>query len=354
MKTALSLLARLAGWLVLLIPAQTSAAELGCVYQASQRLLTVTTAQGRRFRYGFNPGGAIASIRDLDLAPETELIGDSFQGETTDRVIQWTYWNCRYLTPAHGHGDGDRRANVTMEGSYGGAEVCEVLETPADGSACEFVFRSRITHWFYADLDRHGRPDFETTSRYRVLEDGSLWLERRILRRRWPLKDVTVRVWQPITETWLDTPAATATLEARHLWPESMTSYLEAWTPLRRSVLPQRRHGGGSLATSGYRFLLPKDLGGWVMAYGERQALAVVFGAEQPSCPPWRMRAVFNSLDEPGHNLTILLPGIETDWPEDRVIEQHLAFVVGSPLEVPGRAEKLAPQVPPPKLLSPP
>ncbi|MCA1964453.1 MAG: hypothetical protein LDL31_10950, partial [Prosthecobacter sp.] len=168
MKTALSLLARLAGWLVLLIPAQTSAAELGCVYQASQRLLTVTTAQGRRFRYGFNPGGAIASIRDLDLAPETELIGDSFQGETTDRVIQWTYWNCRYLTPAHGHGDGDRRANVTMEGSYGGAEVCEVLETPADGSACEFVFLFCITHWFYVDLVRHGRPDFETTSRYRV------------------------------------------------------------------------------------------------------------------------------------------------------------------------------------------
>lgn len=320
------------------------------VYEAATRQLHVTTAQGRRFRFGFNPGGAICSVRDLDLAPEVEMVGDSFQGETTDRVIQWTYWNERYLAAPHEVGDKNRRANVTMEGCYHGAEVCEVLETPPSGHATELIFRSRITHWFYAELDRHGRPDFETTSRYQVLPDGSLRLQRSVLRRPWVLKNVTARTWQPRQQTWLDVVHEEVRLEARHLWPASMTSYFEAWTPLRRSALPRVRHEKAVLEKSGYLFWLPQDMGGWAMAYGETLALGVIFGTAHPACPPHAMRSVFNTMDVPHHNLTILLPGVELDWPDEATLVQTLIFAVGSPKEVEARACRLAPEVPAPQL----
>jgi hypothetical protein len=325
---------------------ETNVPRVQCVYEAATRQLQVTTVQGRRFRFGFNPGGAICSVRDLDLAPEVEIIGDAFQGETTDRVIQWTYWNGRYLAQAHQAGDGDRRANVTMEGCYHGREVCEVLETPASGDAMELTFRSRITHWFYAELDRHGRPDFETISRYQVLADGSLRLERSVVRRPWVLKNVTARTWQPRLQSWLDGVQDEVRLEARHLWPASMTSYFEAWTPLRRSALPEVRHEKGVLEKGGYLFWLPQDMGGWAMAYGETLAFGVIFGTVQPACPPHALRSVFNTMHLPEHNLTLLLPGIELDWPDDATLVQTLVFAVGSPPEVEARARRLAPEVP--------
>lgn len=80
-----------------------------------------------RFKYIFNIGGAVNSIYDLQEAPSNNLIAQSFQGETTDRVIQWTYWNSRYKGEPNDIGSHDARANVTMEGCFDGT-TCSVIE----------------------------------------------------------------------------------------------------------------------------------------------------------------------------------------------------------------------------------
>jgi hypothetical protein len=313
-------------------------------YDEDTRELTVRTAAERSFKYVFNKGGAVCGIYDLDIAPEVNLIGDSFQGETTDRVIQWTYWNSRFLGSPHDSGDRDVRANVTMEGCFDGKHTCEVLELPKSGDVNAIVFKSHITHWFYAELDRHGRPDFETTSRYEVLEDGSLELERTVLRRPWELMDVVVKTWDG--KQWQESKPQNTTLVADQLWGGSMTSYFENWIPLQRTVLPWQRPGKGKFIEDGYKFWKPQELGGWVMAYGDKLAVAVVFGEKETDQPAHETRVVFNKQDLPHHKLNVLLPGIETDWPDHATLRQTLIFVVGEPSDVADRANRLVTTVP--------
>lgn len=328
--------------------AQTRA---GGAYNASSRTLTIVVGERPRFRYVFNKGGAINGIYDLRVSPQINLIGDSFQGETTDRVVQWTYWNSRYLGAPHQEGDGDRRANVTMEGCFHQAHTCEVLQTPKSGVATTLLFRSRIAHWFYASLDRHGAPDFETTSRYKILQDGSLELTREVLRRPWQLRGVVVKTWDG--KGWQQSTPQVVNLSADHLWHRSMTSYFEGWTPLRRSALPKTRHALGEFEQEGYQFWNPQDLGGWAMAYGDQVALSIVFGQRPVAPNPFHTQLVFNRLDQPQHNLNILLPGVETDWPDNATLAQTLVLVAGEPRDVMRRAKILAPHIAPPEIRLP-
>ncbi len=318
--------------------------EPSFAYDGGSRTLRVTTSATRSFKYVFNKGGAVCGLYDLDIAPETNLVGDSFQGETTDRVIQWTYWNSRYLGSSHDSGDKDTRANVTMEGCYHGKYTCDVLDSPKTGQVGVLEFRSQIKHWFYSELDRHGCPDYETRSRYVILEDGSLQLDRTVLRRPWELADVIVKTWDG--KQWQESRSRNTTLVAEHHWRGSMTSYFENWIPLRHTVLPYQRTEMGNFPEDGYKFWKPQDLGGWAMAYGDRLAVAVVFGKMETNVSPHKTNLVFNKQDLPQHNLNVLLPGIETDWPDNTTLSQTLIFVVGEPLDVMNRAKRWVPTIP--------
>ena len=57
-----------------------------------------------------------------------------------------------------------------------------------------------------------------------------------------------------------------------------MTSYFESWSTFNRNVLPRELHANGAFDGDGYRFWKPQDLGGWAMACGPDQAVALVFG----------------------------------------------------------------------------
>lgn len=347
---AMSTSSLIAGMLTLVVAIVAAKPSIGqeakSFYDESTRTLSVETAAKRSFKYVFNKGGAISGVYDVDIAPDVNLVGDSFAGETTDRVIQWTYWNSRFLGSPHDSGDKDTRANVTMEGCFHGKYTCDALESPETGPVSSVEFRSRITHWFYSELDRHGHPDFETTSRYQVLEDGSLKLDRLVLRRPWELHDVVVRTWDG--KRWYEAKSQRTTLAAEHLWDHSMTSYFENWIPLRRTILPYQRPGKGRFEGNGYKFWKPQELGGWAMAYGDRIALAVVFGEKGAEPLPHKTHVVFNKQDLPQHNLNVLLPGIETDWPDHATLRQTLVFVVGNPSDVAERASRLVPTIPVP------
>jgi len=109
-------------------------------------------------------------------------------------VIQWTYWNGNYFADSNPVGSHDKRANATMEGCFDGT-TCTSLSAPQSGSTTTLEFKSELKHWFYSNLDHLGTPDFETTSKYEALADGSLKLSRSVVRRPWHLNDINVRTW---------------------------------------------------------------------------------------------------------------------------------------------------------------
>jgi hypothetical protein len=314
-------------------------------YVADTRTLTIHIHGQPRYRYVFNKGGAINGVYDLQLMPDQNLVGQSYKGETTDRVIQWTYWNSRYRGEAHDLGSKDTRANVTMEGSYGDHETCDVLETPKSGKTSKLTFRSRITHWFFAVLDRHGRPDFTTTSTYEVLDDGSLKLTRSITRKPWTLKNVTA-----IDENKRETKHDAILLRSNRIKGDPVASYLEGWTPLRSGPLPKQRHAKGEFEKFGYRFHKPKELGGWAMAYGDDLAFAVVFGQKEQKDNPHRTETLYNNLLLDYHKLNILLPAVVTDWPDNATLTQTLIFVLDAPEQAKQKAERWVDEVEPPSV----
>ncbi|MFK7788323.1 MAG: hypothetical protein AB8C95_02370 [Phycisphaeraceae bacterium] len=333
----------------LLLPATRTLAEeapaVTTAYSAESRTLTIKLDGQPRYRYVFNKGGAINGVYDLAIMPNQNLVGQSYKGETTDRVIQWTYWNSRYNGKPHNNGSKSTRANVTMEGCFGDEQTCQVLDTPKTNNDRILVFRSRITSWFFAVMDRHGQPDFTTTSRYEVLDDGSLKLTRIIRRKPWQLKDVTVT-----DNNKKQTQHDSVLLESIRVEGQPVASYLEGWTPLRSTPLPKQKHGKGEFKTFGYKFHKAKDLGGWAMAYGDELAFAVVFGQKELENNKHKTETVYNNLLLDYHKLNILLPAVLTDWPDNATLKQTLVFVLDSPELAEDKAKRWVSEVPPPTI----
>jgi len=116
-----------------------------------------------------------------------------------------------------------------MEGCYDGT-LCDSVVDPETGDTNTLVFTSEIKHWFYSNLDNHGTPNFETTSTYEVLEDGSLKLTRSILRKEWPLLDINVKT-RTVDGGWNIVHKDETELQAINYGYTS--SYLEGWSPFR-------------------------------------------------------------------------------------------------------------------------
>ena len=88
--------------------------------------------------------------------------------------------------------------------------------------------------------------------------------------------------------------------------------------------------------------------GPWRLGNGlwNKIAMAVVFGEKETDQSPHKTHVVFNKQDLPQHKLNVLLPGIETDWPDHTTLSQTLIFVVGEPSDVAERANQLVPTIP--------
>ena len=215
-----------------------------------------------------------------------------------------------------------------------------MILAPESGTSPILRFKSRVQHWFYANLDQYGKPDFETSSTYEVLADGSLKLSRSVTRHPWRLTHINEMSWNGPSR--LATARAETTMVCEYLQHGSQTSYFEAWSPFDHRPLPLQKHGKGTFSDDGYRFWKPQDLGGWAMAYGDKQAVAMVFGKTELGDPAHRLQVGFNKLDQPQENLNILLPAVEVSWPDDGTLTQVLVVVTGAPADVERRATALA------------
>jgi len=142
-----------------------------------------------------------------------------------------------YQAQSNPIGSHDCRANVTMEGCYDEAHVADVISTPATASSVtELTFQSKITHWFYSNLDTYGKPEMDTTTKYEILDDGSLKLTRSVVRKAWWLTNIVERTKEG--NKWVSNVVASTELVAKNWGHRSMTSYFEGWSPFNRSVVP--------------------------------------------------------------------------------------------------------------------
>ena len=86
------------------------------------------------------------------------------------------------------------------------------------------------------------------------------------------------------------------------------------------------------------------------MACSEDLAVAVVFGKTEFGDRRYKTQSVFNKLDWPKDNVNVLMPAVETDWPDDSTLTQILIFVVGAPGDVAQRASGWVDTVPGPAI----
>ena len=321
-------------------------------YDAANQELTVYGGEAPTLSVSFGRCGAIREIVDLRNEPEHNLIAPSYQGESTDRVLQWTYWNSAYLGEAHDEGDGDRRVNVTMEGAYGDRELCDPLSVPEEGTEGGLTFRSEVSTWFYSTLNAaHGRPRFETTVKYTPVK-----IEREVTRRPWMLYGVYAldpdgELTYPLNDqnyTLLQQPTW---LVSENLGRGSVTSYLETWAPFHSAYLPEMILGESNLSIgeNGYRFFDPEELGGWAAVAGTKTAVGIAFGnggGEPGSC--------LNVLYRPDQNVSALLPCLEADWPDDYRIRQVFYLAVDTPENIENTLSAYVENIPAPVVLDTP
>jgi hypothetical protein len=186
------------------------------------------------------------------------------------------------------------------------------------------------------------------------LEDGSLQLSRSILRKAWPLLDINVKE-RTVDGGWAIHHEDVTELEAINYGHTS--SYLEGWSPFYRKAVQDASSAVGPFTQNGYKWWHCSALGGWAMLSGDTVAVAMVFGKNDNGTSNYTSvpKCYFNRNDYgTTSNVNTLLPAIESDWPNDSTLVQHLIIVAGAPADVETRANNLVDGVQPPELIIPP
>ena len=76
----------------------------------------------------------------------------------------------------------------------------------------------------------------------------------------------------------------------------------------------------------------------------------MVFGKTEMGNPAYKLQVSFNKLDQLQANLNILLPAVETHWPDNKTLTQVLIIVPGAPSDVERRADAWVDSVPLPTI----
>lgn len=327
-------------------------------YTPESETITLNDGSQPYLQFGFNRCGAINSILPLDDGAGKNLIAGSFAGETTDRVLQWTYWNSAYLGAEHGQGDGDRRLNATMEGSFGDLSLCQPESITYDPDTATLTYTSEVDTWFYPVLNRHGKPRFQTQIEYQFAAPDTVYIQRSVTRLPVQLKDVYVMADDGELVYWTGKhyrpEPGTVAMQSHNFGEMSFTSYLETWLPLSPTVLPhawaanQFRFRNDEDPAQWYGNWDPAELGGWVIAADDNDhGLGLVFGTQR-DWPTGNLYLTFNRLFRASgtDHITSLLHGIEFDWPDNATVTQYYVLLWGRLENVVTRAQRLKEYIP--------
>jgi hypothetical protein len=319
-------------------------------YQTDVWMLTSRQGQGL-FDYRFGGAGAIAEMRDVQ-AGYSHLLAQSFQGEMTDRVIQWVAWDLGLLNPLPGFDQEYQwRFNVTQAGNVKGA-FNGTVSVHADPERCLVDIYSVPHRQWFPQQDPHFATRFSALTRYQLAAHGNLHVHRVILTSPLAFKGIATNFQQLL---------------------------FEAWTPFRVGPFDaavQRFKGDGGLLAwqvfpdlTGYPWLPAHQSSGYVAVvktpgHAQSPAVGLVYGTKQPcrwsggACDGAAGGYFYNQMQWNGSNDKgmALIPGWRFDQPlgPGLVLEQHLylAPARGADASFVQQLEQRAASVPAPRLLT--
>jgi hypothetical protein len=158
------------------------------------------------FVFDLGAAGVISRLTDVRSKPRS-LLAPSWQGERTDRVIQWSLWSNDVTNPVEKLPDFEWRYNVTQGGCFDGTLTPTIAVEVDRTKQIVDVYALPQDQW-KSEQREAIRGRLSCLTRYQMLEDGVLLI------RRWVrLGEVSV----------LSKPA-----KFSHI-------YLEAWSPFHRA-----------------------------------------------------------------------------------------------------------------------
>lgn len=131
-------------------------------------------------RYRFGATGVISQATDARTG--RNLLAPSYQGESTDRVIQWTIWevgkNAVYDVP--GLPPFEDRFNMTQAGTFSGA-LHGTTDVDMDGVAGQLDVWSVVNRQWKSELEPYMDGEITALTRTQMLDGGGI-LIRRVLK----------------------------------------------------------------------------------------------------------------------------------------------------------------------------
>jgi Ca2+-binding RTX toxin-like protein len=295
------------------------------------------------FRLG--SAGVIAEIRNVSTG--VSLLAPSFQGEVTDRVVQWTIWefgeSVRNDVPSLP--SFEDRFNLTQAGTFDG-----VLNGTVDVDVD--VEKGQVDVWAVVDNNWKSEQDpfiqgsLTSLTRTTNLEGGAVLVSRLVRVGEIFLRGNAVTLEDPYFEAW--TPISDSAFD-------SLAVGIDA------SGTPNQWYADGSNIPT-YPYTPVADTRGWTVSYdrsniAERDNLAVVFGTDRGTVhhadgsETTSHRYVLNALDFNGG--MAVLPGLfPGGLSEGAIIEQHVLLLPGEGIDAatPVQLDALAAQLPPPQV----
>lgn len=298
-----------------------------------------------QFDFRLGAAGVIAELRNASSGES--LLAPSFQGEVTDRVLQWTLWEfgeaVRYDVPSLP--TFEDRFNTTQAGTF---------DNVLHGTVDVAIEGQQVSVWSVVDRNWKSEqdPNIESTvtalTQMTILDGGAIHV-RRVIR----IGEIRVRG----NEVSLQNP------------------YIESWNPLSDSALntvalsingngaPSQTFVDGSVPT--YPEIPVEETRGWALGYDRFNAsrgnnLAIVFGTDKGTvfrangAATTNHRYNLNSLDFSGG--FAILPGLRPgSLGEGSIIEQHLILLPNQTINAGTAAQldALAQQLPAPRVFHP-
>ena len=298
------------------------------------------------FRFG--SAGVIAEIRDVRSG--RSLLAPSFNGEITDRVVQWTLWEAgptvRHDVPSLP--DFEDRFNVTQAGTFENV-LNGTVDVDVNAQEGQVDVWSVVDHNWRSEQNPHMDGTITALTRTTVLDGGAI-LVRRILRiGEIRLNGRPVSIANPFFEAW--TPFSDSEFDSIAL------SFDGNGNP-NRSFLD-----GHNIPR--YPHINVSNTRGWATSFDSQNTsggnnLSVVFGTDKGTvqhADGTQTDSRFyqlNTLDFEGGMgiLPALFPG---SLSEGAIIDQHLILLPGQNINAATAAQldALAEEIPPPRTYHP-
>lgn len=294
------------------------------------------------FDFRLGAGGAIAEMRDVQAGAK-RLLSPSFQGEATDRIIQWTWWSDSITNPIAGLPAFEHRFNVTQGGTFSNQISPTMSVRIRSGVNIVDVYSLPQDQW-KTQQQPHMQGKISALTRYEMAADGVLKIRRVML---------VDHVYLRGEETQFD------------------KLYVEAWSPFDRSGTfdglalgvdangnPNWWYQAGNniphypnfpvASTNGYAVVFR------IGSHQTNTAVGLVFGLSQVSPATTGNSHVLNSMS--WNNGIGILPALNlSNVALGSVIDTTIALVPRHSLnaEMAGQLATLVPQIPAPVVHAP-